>query len=584
LTFSEHLKARSSNIKNAIRDLFGRLPAASPDVEELRRQLADLLAKEKEHSVALRKALDEKESMYERLEQAMGRYMTAERKLDRAKSTQVLKLEKQAMMSGSADATSPVKSRKDHTETNGELENGIGSAEIEALRREAVAAAEKRKAQVLEVEAENDRLTNELSAARTKLASLTDDDYAETHLFKTLRSKYDDVVKMTNNLEATNAKLVQEAQRIQAERTSYRAQIDEEARLQTNEAEAASARAETDVARIRDHRDQLSTELAIAKSAKDSHALTLEQAKSLAEANTSRISSLESEVHRLKLQVGEAQAETGNFEELGIDALRDRLRERESQYALLSNELPSMEAAWKKTQALASRKMQEIATWEEQIARLNAEKAKADQKYFAAMKAKDMREAELKTLKSQAARSSEIVTQLKDGEAKARELLVNLERQLADSRDATTKLEQQQRSNEQKFKESTLQVDGLKKNVEDLKLLISAKDKENLELAKSKREMEENLEKTKVRLEESKKQHETLRKSRVAVSSADSDDWRKVAICPVCNANIRNTVLKLCGHVFCSSCVKDLISNRSRKCPSCGRGFGTNDQMGIVLT
>jgi E3 ubiquitin-protein ligase BRE1 len=553
-------------------------------VEDLRRQLVELLAKEKEHTVSLRKALDEKESMYERLEQAMGRYMTAERKLDRAKSTQVLKLEKQAIMSGSADVTSPIKSKKDHSETNGDLENGIGSAEIEASRREAMAVAEKRKAQIIEVEAENDRLTNELSAARTKLASLTDDDYAETSLFKTLRSKYEDVVKMTNDLEATNSKLVQEAQRIQAERTSYRAQIDEEARLQTNEAEAASARAETDVARIRDHRDQLSTELAIAKSAKDSHSLTLEQAKSLAEANNSRILSLESEVQRLRLQIGEAQAEADNIEELDIDALRDRLRERESQYVLLSNELPSMEAAWKKTQALASRKMQEIANWEEQIARLNAEKAKADQKYFAAMKSKDMREAELKTLKSQAARSSEIVTQLKDGEAKARELLVNLERQLADSRDATTKLEQQQRSNEQKFKESTLQVDGLKKNVEDLKSLISSKDKENLDLAKSKREMEENLEKTKLRLEESKKQHETLRKSRVAVSSADSDDWRKVAICPVCNANIRNTVLKLCGHVFCSSCVKDLISNRSRKCPSCGRGFGTNDQMGIVLT
>jgi E3 ubiquitin-protein ligase BRE1 len=525
LTFSEHLKSRSSNIKSAIRDLFGRLPATSSDVEDLRKQLVDLLAKEKEHAVSLRKALDEKESMYERLEQAMGRYMTAERKLDRAKSTQVLKLEKQAM-SGNGDVTSPIKTKKDHSETNGDLDHGTGSAEIEVLRREAVAAAEKRKAQVMEVEAENDRLTNELSAARTKLASLTDDDYAETSLFKTLRSKYEDVVKTTNDLEATNAKLVQEAQRIQAERTSYRAQIDEEARLQTNEAEAASARAETDVARIRDHRDQLSTELAIARSAKDSHSLTLEQAKSLAEANRLRISSLESEVQRLKLQIGETRAEHGDLEDLGIDALRDRLRDRESQYALLSNELPSMEAAWKKTQALASKKMQEIAAWEEQIARLNAEKAKADQKYFAAMKSKDMREAELKTLKSQAARSSEIVTQLKDGEAKARELLINLERQLADSRDATTKLEQQQRSNEQKFKESTLQVDGLKKNVEDLKSLISTKDKENLELAKSKREFEENLERAKVRLEESRKQHDTLRKSRVAVSSADSDDWR----------------------------------------------------------
>ena len=61
-------------------------------------------------------------------------------------------------------------------------------------------------------------------------------------------------------------------------------------------------------------------------------------------------------------------------------------------------------------------------------------------------------------------------------------------------------------------------------------------------------------------------------------------EQQKVAICPVCNQHIRNTVLKLCGHVFCQECVKDLISNRSRKCPSCGKGFGSNDQMGIVLT
>lgn len=530
-TFSEHLKSRSSNIKSAIADLFGRLPAASPDVEDLRKQLSDLLAKEKEHVVALKRALDEKDSLYERLEQAMGRYMTAERKLDRAKSTQVLKLEKQAIMGGSAENISPTStkapfSKKDHSETNGEIENGAGNIELENARKEAVIMADKRKAQLSEVESENERLTNELSAARTKLASLTDDDYAETSLFKVLKAKYDEVVKRTNDLEATNAKLISEAQKFQAERTSYRTQIDDEARLQTNEAEAASARAETDVARIRDHRDQLSAELAVVKSNKDSHAAFLEQAKELGEANVLRIAALESEVQRLKLQAGEIKSEAGNLEDLSLDALKEKLRERESQYLLLSNELPSMEAAWKKTQALASKKVQEVAAWEEQVARLNAEKAKADQKYFAAMKSKDLRDSELKTLKSQAARSSEIITQLKDGESKSRELLVNFERQLADYRETTTKLEQQLRSIEHKHKEATLLSDGLKKSVEELKTIISVKDKENLVATKAKREMEEELEKVKVRLEDTKKQYDTLRKSRVAASSTDSDDWR----------------------------------------------------------
>lgn len=59
---------------------------------------------------------------------------------------------------------------------------------------------------------------------------------------------------------------------------------------------------------------------------------------------------------------------------------------------------------------------------------------------------------------------------------------------------------------------------------------------------------------------------------------------QKVAICPVCNANIRNMALRLCGHVFCTSCVQDLIANRNRKCPTCGKAFGGGDKMGIVLT
>ena len=59
---------------------------------------------------------------------------------------------------------------------------------------------------------------------------------------------------------------------------------------------------------------------------------------------------------------------------------------------------------------------------------------------------------------------------------------------------------------------------------------------------------------------------------------------QRVAICPVCNQNLRNTALKLCSHVFCDVCVQNLISHRSRKCPSCGKAFGVNDFMPIKLT
>lgn len=532
--FSEHLHARSESIKGAVRDLFGRMPSASPDAEDLRKQLNELLAREKEHAIDLRKALDDKDSISVRLEDASYRYLMAEKKLDRSRSNQVLKLEKIAIMGSNAEGSSPTSGKnatavkREQTEVNGEAENGVTSVEAETARREAVAAAEKQKAQLEEIESENERLTNELSAARTKLASLSDDDYAESSLQKTLRSQYDDTISRVNDLEATNIQLREEAQKLHAERTSYRSAVDDEHRTNNIEIETQIARTENDLARIRNIRDELQAELTVRRTAEDNRKMSAEHSKELAASRDSRIAALESEVQRLKLQVGEVQAQGTDLNDLNIEDLRSKARILESQYALLSNELPSMESAWKKTQALASKKVSEIADVEEQIARLSAEKAKAEQKYFAAMKSKDMIAVELRTVKQQNARSSEIVVQLKDTEGKTRELVTNLERQLGESKENLTKLEVIQRALEQKYKEAVLSSEGLRKQVEEMSAMVKSKDQDNLGAAKAKREAEEEVEKTRARLDETKRQFDLFKKAQAAAAANDDsgDQWR----------------------------------------------------------
>lgn len=476
--------------------------------------------------------MSEKEQLTERLETASYRYLKAEKQLDRVKSQQVQKLERQAMMGGNGESSSPTATRaagtpkREHTETNGELENGVASAEAEAARKEALASAEERKKQLDELETENERLTNELSAARTKVASLSDEDYAETALFKAFKSQHEDVIKRINDLEATNVQLREEAQKLHAERTAYRVQVDEEGRVQTNETELQIARCETDLARIRNHRDELTAEVAVRKSAEDNKRASMEQTKELQGAQETRIKALESEVERLKLQTCESTAPESNLDDLDMDALKNKLRSLQGQYDMLSQELPSMESAWKKAQALASRKIAEVAGSEDVLGRLNAEKSKAEQKYFAAMKAKDTKEQELRMLKAQNARSSEIVTQLKDTDGKTRELISSLERQLAEAKEGLNKLEQQHRSAEQKHKEAQTLSDSLKEQVDELKTLISSKDKDFLANSKARREAEDQLEQIKVRLSDSKKAYETLRRSREEVDSTGGDEWR----------------------------------------------------------
>lgn len=609
-TFSRHLQSRTEKISATIKDLFSRLPQTSPEVQDLQRRLNELLAREKDTAAELRRARDERDSLQERLEQASYRYITAEKKLERAKSAQVQKLERAAMMGGGADAPSPTTSKKsaavkkEHSEVNGELENGEASAEAEAARKEALAVAEKQKGQLEEIESENERLTNELSAARTKLVSLTNDDYAETTLCKTMKSQYEDAVRKLNDFEATNTQLREDIQKLQSERLSYRSAVDDEHRTNNEEIEAQIARAENDLVRIRTQRDNLTAEASVLKSANDARRTSTEQTKELAAARESRIAALESELERTKLQLGEMKAAgTEALDSMDTDALKDKLRTLEQQYNLLSNELPSMEVAWRKTQVLASKKVEEMAHMEEQVSRLSAEKTKAEQKYFAIMKNKEVQSVELQRLKTQSSRSTEIVSQLKEADGRSRELASNLERQLAEKSDALSKLEQQYRALDQKNKEYNLASEGLKKQVDELKAMILSRDKDCLGSGNAKRDAEVELEKCKARLDDTKRQLENTKKTVASNNESSSDGWRvsvpilfhtdvqsectdllqKLAICSVCSQNLRDTVLKLCGHTFCKHCVKDLIANRSRKCPHCGKAFGNQDQQNMVL-
>ena len=528
--FEEHLKSRSGKIRSAISEIFSKFPSSTPEVTEIQERMGNLLAQEKAHVVELQRLTDERDSLAERLENASYRYLVAEKKLDRAKSKAVQEMEQQAIMKRDDDSGVKDKGVKKEgsTEINGEVDREATAA-TDLARREAVAAAEKRKVQIDYLELENKRLSEELSAAKVKTASVSDDDYASSGLFSLVKAQLEGMVKRLNDLEATNVILREEAQKLQAERNSYRTQLDEETRTAADDNESQLARNEGDLARIRNARDELQAELSILQGGGEgSQKQSLEMVKELASARDNRISALESELGRVRLKHGEdaTPGADSSLDDLGADVLRSKLRTLQTQYAMVSNELPSMEAAWKKTQALAAKKVAEISNWEEQIARVNSEKARADQKYFAAMKAKDARDSELRALKAQNAKTSEIVSQLKDTESSTRALVSNLEKQLAEAKDSLSGLSQQNRALQQKVNEGNVSSENLKTEISKMKELVTSRDASTSEASKEKRSAEVELEECKVRLDDSKKQIEGLKKRGTGRDTTEADDWR----------------------------------------------------------
>ena len=508
--FNAHLKSRSTEITSAISKLFARATVSAPEVSRLQGRIAELLTAEKGHIVELEKSRLEKDKLVERLEDASLRYMLAEKKLDRSKSVTVAKLEKQAISGGRNETGSGLGGAQEST--NGHVDpkpdNSEEILEVEEARREAVAASAKRKEQLESLEAENEKLSAQVTTLSNRLTHLSDDDYSRTDLFKLLKSQHEDVIKRINNLEATNVQLREEAEKLHAERTAYRIQMEKESGTAISELEAHLVQAENDLARVRTGRDELITEVTIRKTAQSQERTSIDQVKELANAKEERIKALESEVARLKLQTGqsaELPSRSPTVGDLSPEELRSNYSSLEKQYSLLNNELQSMGTAFRKASTLASQKLSNAAALEEKVQRLSAEKSKADQKYFAAMKAKEAREQEVRTLRAQNSKSSEMVSSLKDSEAANRAVQVNLEKQIAEIKESLATVESKYRTSQQQMSERNISLEGLKVQVEELKKNLEAKDAANSVTTTAYRKAEVEIETLRVRLEETKK-------------------------------------------------------------------------------
>lgn len=487
-----------------------------PDVKRLQEKLSALLAAEKVHNAELQRAISERNSLDDRLFSATNRYMTAEKQLDRAKSAQVAKLEAQAM------ALNKTETKAEPEVAEGTPERGLTQEAVAAAKREAQAITAKQTEQLEKLAEENKKLMAELTAAQIKVCNISDDDYANSDLFKQIKSQHADVVKRINDLEARNIELREETKTLQAERTEYRDKVDNEFRDQDVAMQSEIAQKDADLTRVRGQRDELIADLAVQKSTVDAHKESHDRFKELAEARQSRIAALESEVERLRIR---EQEEASNQKADGADEesslLRSKLKVLESEKASLDQELRSMETAYRKASALAATKINDLLHQEERLRQNFEEKAKADQKYFSARKLMDSREAQFRDMQKQVIKSSEIISTLKDSESSCRAIIINLEKQLAESKDSLQLVTNQHRTSQQLISDHKAVSDRLSQQADELKKLLSTKDDSMVQARKAQREAELSAESLKLEVAQTTKESQTWKEK--ALSNQGDD-------------------------------------------------------------
>lgn len=171
--FEKHLKDRADSIKAAISLLYARAPQVSQDVAELQSQLNKRLAEEKVIMTELEQALADKQQLEERLEAASLRYMVAEKKIDRAKSLTVARLEKQHIFGAQRHTgdNSSMK-REESSGSNGAIDSSEKSSELEASYNKTLAISQTQKEQLEKLEAENSKLSTQITDLNVKVTLL----------------------------------------------------------------------------------------------------------------------------------------------------------------------------------------------------------------------------------------------------------------------------------------------------------------------------------------------------------------------------------------------------------------------------
>jgi E3 ubiquitin-protein ligase BRE1 len=488
-----------------------------------------LLAAEKAHIQRFEKTRSVMDDFKERCEDYKYKWGIAKTQLAKAQSQASQYLEFQAKKLGLAETTEPVKTNGENTNGQKEHEAPVYD-ELEAERKAAKSEAAKIKEQLEGLEEENSKLITQLTTSNNKLSSLTDDDYAKTDLFISLKTQHDDVIKRINHLEATNTQLREEAQKLQAERSAYRLQIDEECRTNCSDLESRMAHLEEDAQRLRSERDNAHMTKTVLESSQAKHDESLAALKLLNAANEERVKTLESEINRLKIQVGEEvpPPSSDQLSEMSEEVVRKEYAILRTKFNAVDNELSSMQTALTKFRELATGKKDTILSLEAELQRLREAKNRLDLTRFSERQVIETKRGECENLRKQRDTSAQAIAQLKESEASLKGLTTNLEKQLAEYRDQLAGLSDSNRLLEMRVNEMRMAKDTLAGQVTELSKSMAAKDGALVQAKHAQRDAETEVAGLKVKVADAKKKLEEWRSK----SSMDPND--EVEMLKVC--------------------------------------------------
>lgn len=429
--------------------------------------------------------------------------------------------------------------------------------------------------QISTLRQENQSYFEKCNRLETKLHNLEEIDLEENVYYKKLvknNQSLQDQISKVNKLNAANIAKINELEKNQV---NLKKVLETDLMNENENLKQQLSKSEQDLVRIRTTRDELLAKNTILTSQLQDQKTN----KSLLELNeiySKRIDELTKE---------KSNSNAGANANAGVDAPGSSSDVETIQ--LLRKEINEIEQAFKQTRELTFQKLNSTIDQENLVKKLTIEKTKADQKYFASMRVKDSLTNENKVLKQQVAKSQELIKNVNELETTYLNKIEILTKSLTDYKIIKENSLQENSNLQDELKNVNIVKDSLQREIERLTSKIdeltmelsNLKDSNQTQLATIVK-LNHKLNHTEATLQKYKSNNTSLL---LQEDEQQLEALRSIAKCSVCTKNWKDTAITVCGHVFCSSCTQERLAARLRRCPSCNKGFSSNDLLTIHL-
>ncbi|OAX40088.1 BRE1-domain-containing protein [Rhizopogon vinicolor AM-OR11-026] len=250
-------------------------------------------------------------------------------------------------------------------------------------------------------------------------------------------------------------------------------------------------------------------------------------------------------------------------------------------------EVERLSGAWETLDEQLKSKVFSLTAAEERVAKSAHEKAKADNKYFAAMRDRESVDIERKNVIRNLEKQAKVIERLADSEKNLQQQIGQLEtvnqrlHRMVD--EAETRIDALD-ANAVMYKKQAESTDEMMMNVRKLAndkygnihSLKGSLFKREEELARMKVEMD------KLRAQTKKLKYASASEKEAELAEEVASVWRLIK-CSTCKENMRGVTLTKCSHTFCKQCVDARLSTRQRRCPHCNSGFAQSEVVNILF-